>query len=129
MVGRTKFISSGTRWGNGAGAGDAWGGPAQGPSAALPRAGALSLIPGQPAEKRAIAAAKRQSEAETAAEMRDKLLELARHGEREETQLAAASKLLDRIEGLPVARTITSVADDLARMTDEELRAEIERVR
>ena len=129
MASGTKFISAGTRWGNGAGAGEGWGGPARGAGAASPRAGALSLIPGQPAEKRAIGAAKRQSEAETAAELREILLQLARHAEREETQLTAACKLLDRIEGLPIARTVNAADDAIARMSDNELKAELERLR
>jgi hypothetical protein len=128
MAGKAKFISSGTRWGNGAGAGDGWGGPARGASTAKPRANASALIPGQPPGKRAITEVRRQSEAEIAAEMREKILHLARYAEREETQLAAACKLLDRIEGLPVVRTIMAKDDELSRMTDEEIRAELERL-
>ena len=48
----------------------------------------------------------------------------ARHG-----PLSAATHLLNRIDGLPVAKVVTSQADDLSGMTDEELVAEQERLR
>ena len=129
MAENAKFISSGTRRGNGTGAGDGWGGPAKGSSTAAPRSNVTSLIPGQPSKKRAISAIRRHTAAEIAEELRGTILHIARHGEREETRLAAACKLLDRIEGLPVARTINAEDDAVARMSEDELRAEIERLR
>lgn len=42
-------------------------------------------------------------------------------------RVMASIGALDRLEGKPVQRTITANADDLARLTDDELRAELER--
>lgn len=128
MAGNAKFISSGTRFGNGAGAGDGWGGPAKGRSVAKPRADASSLIPGQSADKRAISAANRQTDAEIAEELRGIVLHLARYADRDETRLAAACKLLDRVEGLPVPRVVSAADDEYAGWTDDELKAEIDRL-
>lgn len=40
-------------------------------------------------------------------------------------RLSAATHLLNRIDGLPVAKVVTSEADDISLMTDEELEAEL----
>lgn len=42
-------------------------------------------------------------------------------------RVMASVGALDRLEGKPVQRTITANADDLARLSDDELRAELER--
>jgi hypothetical protein len=44
-------------------------------------------------------------------------------------RLAAADKLLNRIEGRPVAKLVTARPDTLSQMTDDELDAEIDRLR
>lgn len=123
MAGDARFNSSGTRFGNGAGKGDGWGGPAKGASTAKPRASAVALIPGQPPEKRAITAAKHLTEAERATVLKDLVFAIAMNGERQETQLAAACKLLDRIEGTPISKAANDTASELAHLTDAELDA------
>ncbi|MEO9190362.1 MAG: hypothetical protein ABI224_10230, partial [Acetobacteraceae bacterium] len=42
---------------------------------------------------------------------------------REETQLAATIALLNRLEGLPVARNVNLAVDDVSRLSDAELEA------
>jgi hypothetical protein len=64
---------------------------------------------------------KDRRKADVAAEMLDVLYDLALGAERQETQVVAACKLLDRLEGLPVART--AVADTTAH-TPKGLRVE-----
>lgn len=78
-------------------AGPGWGGDAKGPGNRGPG-------PGRPT--RAQAAARLPHDAEIAEEARRTLLGILRDGEFETNRLNAASKLLDRIEGLPVARHI-----------------------
>lgn len=112
------------RHGNGAGQGDGWGGPAKGKGSDVEDI----RIPGASAEKRALSATKREREAAIAEEMRAKLLKLARSAEREETQLAAASKLLDRIEGQPIARQISATVDDVSNLSDDEIRERLARL-
>lgn len=116
-------------YGNGVGQGDGWGGPAKGADPARkPKSTAAALVPGCDTAKRQDAAVRRERKDIVSEEMFAKLVHLARHAEREETQLAAASKLLDRIEGLPVARQIITDETDISRMTDEELHVEIARL-
>ena len=102
-------------------AGDGWGGEAKGAGSSVPvgpkpenmQIGAASK------ENREAKAYREMQDAEVAAEMREKLLVLARGAEREETQLSAASALLNRIEGLPIARK----ADTPNGETVDEMRA------
>ena len=114
----TKFGSKGVGVGGpakGAGAGDGWGGSARGDAAI---AGPEALIPGQPEEKRLRSTMRERKAAEVAEEMKDILYDLAYNAERQETQLSAAGKLLDRIEGLSVQRVIGGTVQ-----TVEEIRA------
>jgi hypothetical protein len=61
--------------------------------------------------------------------MREKLFEKALTAERDEAQIAAAEKYLNRLEGLPVQRVVSQMADPVSRMSDQELQLEIERQR
>ena len=88
-------------------AGPGWGGDANGPGRDLTAA-----------ENRGLPRANPLSDAEIAVEMRRKLYDLAHGAEYEQTQLAAASKLLDRIEGLPIARVQADV-NTFAQVSDE----------
>ena len=131
MAERSKYSSGGTRWGNGAGKGDGWGGPATGAGSVVPLGPKPEkLLRGPPTrEQRAAKAYRDMADAQIASEARETLLAIMRTAEREETQLAAACKLLDRIEGLPVARVTTTPADDLSKLSDAELQAALDRYR
>lgn len=125
-----------TRLGNGIGQGAGWGGPARGAgrggaarayTAGCPTRRTFPGGQGDPG-KRVARDEERASRAATADELRAHLSHLAFHAEREETQLSAAVALLNRIEGLPVARNVNLAVDDLSRLTDAELEAEIARL-
>lgn len=64
-----------------------------------------------------------------AEEMREILYEVAHTAEQPSLQIQAADKLLNRIEGLPVAKVVTAETDPYSRMSEEEVAAEIERTR
>ena len=110
--------------GNGVGCGfsggDGWGGPARGGGnrPAQPfgagNGAALAIRP----DRRERAERRRQS----TKEMEELLYHLALHAEREETQLAAAVRLHDLYEGAPVAIAVTVPVNDLAGLSDDELR-------
>lgn len=125
MAGRSKGEKStakqtcGTRRGNGPGKGEGWGGPAQGEG--------HTFAPGDPlAGKRLEPDAKAEREARIA-KLRDHLFWLATNADRQETQLAAANAYLDREEGKPIARTVTATVDDVSKLSDLELTAELAR--
>ena len=59
------------------------------------------------------------------AQMRDVLYTVAQTSEFEMARIAAASKLLDRIEGTPIARSISYRADEVSKLTDDEILAEL----
>ena len=111
--------------GNGAGKGDGWGGPAKGASVAEDR-----LLPSYWAGGTTSAAgdAKRARDAARSEAAQDKLYELTMGAKREETQLSAAVALLNRIDGMPIARNLNANVDDLAALSDDALRAERERL-
>ena len=56
------------------------------------------------------------------------LFSLVIGADRQETQLAAAVALLNRIDGMPIARNLNANVDDLSRLSDAELQAERERL-
>lgn len=64
-----------------------------------------------------------ERESRHAEEMRERLYFLSYNGAKEEVQLSATTKYLDRLEGLPVQKVVTQQADALTRMTDEQLLA------
>ena len=102
------------RRGNGAGKGAGWGGPAKG--AGKPPGSPEAGRP--PRDVAALKAASREARIEA---LKQKLADLAFNAQREETQLSAAVALLNREEGLPVARQISATVDS----ADKVLRIEI----
>lgn len=112
--------------GNGAGKGsqgEGWGGSAKGAGAK-----ADALVPGQPAEKREQTAKKITGRIARVAALEDRLFNLAMSAEREETQVSAAAKLHAIYEGQPLARQLTAQVDDIERLNDAELHAELARL-
>ena len=85
-------------------AGDGWGGPAKGVGRDV-----SALKPGSYTTENIRKKAER--EALWAAEAKEKMHTIMNTAEREETQLAAAAKLLEVLEGKPVARVITATVD------------------
>jgi len=112
--------TSGTRRGNGVGKGDGWGGPAKGAGSTEPLDGVRHLSKDEDlkADKKARAEA-----------LKDHLFKLATTAERQETQVSAATAWLDREEGKPIARTVTTTVDDVGQLSDLELAAEIARLK
>lgn len=53
--------------------------------------------------------------------LRAHMYRLATQAERQETQVAAAREWFNRVEGLPVARTITVATDDISQLDDDAL--------
>lgn len=111
--------TSGTRIGNGVGKGDGWGGPPKGADPAhepmhAPFAvgNSISSLPVN---------ARTELRRHRAAEMEDTIYRLAVDAEREETRLAAATKLHAIYEGTPVARTVTFTANELSDLDDAAL--------
>ena len=104
------------------GNGEGWGGPARGAHEAKP-AYQFERTPGPGRGHFTIAGEQRhEREARIAEEMRELLYGFATDNEREDNiRLQASTKLMDRIEGLPVQKLVTQQADALTRMTDEQL--------
>jgi len=121
--------TSGTRRGNGAGSGEAsgegWGGPAKGASAEdadrpLQRGG-----PG-----RGHVNEERQARNERWVEEILQFYYAVMMGKKVSgNQLSSATHLINRIEGMPIAKTVTEMTHKFAMMTPEEKRAEIARIR
>ena len=104
--------------------GKGWGGPAKGASRSRIKPGDPDGI--QPMSNDADTKARR-------AEWREKVLNLyvTIVDDKEQpvmARIAAGDKLLDRIEGKAVQTNVNITADDVERMTDDELRAERARV-
>jgi len=106
--GDQRFVSSGTRWGNGAGLwGPASGMPATGPgwgqptgkSTAKPRADASALTPGCSAAKRERAAVAELERYERDQPAVETLLSLMRNAESQMVQVWAADRVLTIVEG------------------------------
>jgi hypothetical protein len=107
--GDQRFVSSGTRLGNGAGlwgpasgmpaTGPGWGKP-KGTSTAKPRADASAVTPGCSAAKRERAAAVRLERQERDEPMLHVLLSLMRNAESQMVQVWAADRVLTIVEGL-----------------------------
>lgn len=105
--------------GNGVGKGDGWGGPAKGASTAPRfRKGVTSEAQAMRHDPEVKATA-----AERVETLKDHLYKLATTAQREETQLAATVAYINRVEGTPIARTVTSTVADPSKMTDAELAA------
>lgn len=112
---------------NGVGKGDGWGGPASN----MPHfeRSPANLTPGPPTLAERQAKAYRDMTAQQVIESRkEKLFNLSENAEREETQLSATIALLNRLEGMPVSRSISATIDDLRKMGEDELRAEHDRL-
>lgn len=114
-----------TSGGNGAG----WGGPAKGPGNGSPRHKFTAPGPGRGrySIEGEIRSARRERHAE---EMLELYYALAHDPEESATiRLTAATHLLNRIDGLPVAKVVTAETDPYSMMSDEDLVAEIKRTR
>jgi hypothetical protein len=109
MAGKQRV---GTRRGNGPAKGAGWGGPAKGASTSRIKAGpegdAIRAMRWDPD--------KTVAREERIAALKAKLEDLAFNAEREETQLSAAVALLNREEGLPVARQISATVDSAEKV-------------
>lgn len=62
-----------------------------------------------------------------AEEMREILYDVAHTAQEPNLRIQVADKLLNRIEGLPVAKEVSTETDAISLMSAEELKAEIER--
>lgn len=117
-----------TRYGNGAGSGPGWGGSAKGASAAQPQV-LHGVGPGRGHVSKD-GEARREREQRHAEEMRELYYEVATNPEEPTpNRLAAATHLLNRIEGQPVAKLVTASLDPIAQMSRQELKAELQRQR
>jgi hypothetical protein len=104
--------------------GPGWGGPPKGKGR-----DSAALKPRTREKRENEEPAKRQVREELAQEAFDALVTIVRTSKHEGAILQAAVAILNRVEGLPVARTIAATTDDLERLTDEELEAELARFR
>lgn len=105
--------------GHGPGCGTGWGGPARGPGSTASRAPAF-----EQGNQRALGPHD-MSRAQQRQRLMDDLEHLSFTAEREETQLAAAVAWLDRFEGKPVARLVTTGSDALTALDDAALAAAV----
>lgn len=113
--------------------GAGWGGEATGAKPPRPAflPGVENIIPAgtklteDQKRRRRLSQAEREDRAR---ELEDKMLDLARGAEREDTQLAAAKALHAIYEGLPVARQVNLTRSEYEAMTDDELAREQARV-
>jgi len=122
-IAKKRPATKGTRKGKGMG----WGGPAKGGGGnkKAPFNGSKTAGPGRgkfslEGEERA---ARNTRHAE---EMRSLYYEFALDPNKDDgTRLSAATHLLNRLEGSPVAKILTGPTDELANLTDEQLAAEL----
>lgn len=120
----------GEHTGSGIPAGGAgWGGPAKGKGTGGPKLGVENLMPGDHGQPRptaeAVAAGKSRAE-----RMRAILDEIASDPKAPpQARVAAADRLLDRIEGKPVQTNLNANVDDVSRLSDDDLHAELARQR
>ena len=105
----------GTRYGNGVGKGQGWGGPARGAGTRLEPNHTYNTMDIETRRKL------RERKEELAEEMKAKIYELALAAKRQETQLSAAMALLDRLEGKAISRNVNMDVDDPNKLTDAEL--------
>ena len=113
--------------GNGPGQGAGWGGPARGASDKVVR-GPDALTAGPPTDpERATAQDRRKLKEERVAVLEDTLFELATTGEAM-TRINAATRLHAIYEGQPVARQITHTVDEVAKLSDDDIRSELARL-
>src|SRR4051812_2941486 len=98
--------------------GAGWGGPARGASSSRIKRGDPDGIRALRHDPERMTAKVQRS-----AELENTLYEVALHGATEMLRIAAASKLLDRLEGRSVARTVSTSADAAAlkSLSDVEL--------
>lgn len=106
----------GRRYGNGVGKGDGWGGPATGNERVEPNR-AAPFQPGNTMGTRP----RSMDHSERLHELREHLYRLAKTAEREETQLSATIALMNRLEGMPIARNINFNSEDPASLDDAAL--------
>lgn len=107
----------------GAGRGDPWGGPARGASGSR-------ILPGDPdgIQRMSNDPDIKARNAARNAELKDHLYDLAKHADRQETQLSATMAWLDRDEGKPISRNVSATVDDVSKLSDLELTAELARL-
>lgn len=98
------------------GNGPGWGGPAKGASTSRIRKGDPDGIQRMSNDPDVKARAQQRIEA-----LKDHLYGLATGADRQETQLAAAVAYLNRVEGMPIARTVTATVADPNSLTDADL--------
>lgn len=119
--------SAGTRRGTGAG----WGGPAKGGSptptrSAFEAGNTIAVGHGHPTAT--VHEQNQARDAERAQALKDHLFTLATSAERQDTQVRAAEAWLNRQEGMPVARNVNLNLNEVSRLTDADLDAEISRL-
>lgn len=104
--------------------GPGWGGPANGASASRIKPGdpdGITRLARDPAHMSAKDA--------LAEEMTAIIVDVARDETvPPQTRVIAADKVLDRVQGKPIARTVTTTVDDISQLTDIELAAEAARL-
>lgn len=100
--------TKGTRKGNGPGMGHGWGGQAKGKSASNAEMHA-QFEPGN-----AVAVGPHDmSDRDRIAALKDNLYDLAFHADNEATRVQASTHLLNRLDGMPIARNINVETDDV----------------
>jgi hypothetical protein len=104
------------------GAGKGWGGEAKGASASR-----FTSEP-QPMQGKAWTADVVRDREARLALLKDHLFNLATSADRQETQLSAAVAYLNREEGMPIARSVTTTVDDVSQLSDLDLATEIARL-
>lgn len=117
---------------NGPGQGDGWGGPPRGAGQGGARRifkseNARAAREKQISDREAGIVSKADIRRQRTEELENLLYDLALRAEREETQIAAATKLHAIYNGQPVARNLNVQADDVSQLSDDELRAELAR--
>ncbi len=125
---RARGHSRTTRYGNGVGQGPGWGGPAMGAGKG-PAHDPARLVPGRSAEVRLNAIERRERNEARAEALEELLFDLSFNAMREETQIAAAARLHAIYRGPPGTYQPPSDADYISSLSDEELEAEIKRLK
>lgn len=129
MAGERKKTGNGPGWG-GPAKGAGWGGPASGSRGDKPaKAWTSEYRPASNAPKNPGGPSRAQLKEERSKALEDLLYDLAMTNDNPHLRVSAATKLHSIYNGQPVARQVSTTVDDVSKMSDEELRTELSRLR
>lgn len=109
--------------------GAGWGGPAKGFVNKPPKAFSSTHQPESRVSKLPEGVTRAQLKEQRTKIIEDMLFEIATESDNAPLRMNAGAKLHAIYNGMPIARQVSTTVDDVSKMSDEELRAELSRLR